>query len=513
MAGQKTFTYKIVTVVNQSPLVALQKTLASINISLNTISINFTKLGSTVKNSMGTAKGGVNDLTNSIKNLALAFGALGVAKFAIGGAVDFGKKVIEAGKFRQSAVLGLEQSYAGRGESIFGDLINIANKTPADTKPLLEFANSLSPALKGNEEVLKKLTLLRADFEAKGAPQSVLDSLTSVLLTSLGGAKPEVTADAIQKVGGKQKYLEALGKVLGITETNPALLNKAINNAANLGKISASAYTQAYVNFSNEYLGQSKIGETSLRMASGSIAGALSNFNSVLDNMLFTTKLEDMPGIKAFTGVLNKVTEILTSKEFQRGLEDIITNIFKPFTSLTSEQIFTKMMLFKDLLIGISKVLGELADRLLKIFTAGSVTDALKQTLVGLKDLFRYIGAIIGQGVRAAFFGGGQDIINSFEGNKGSGSPGSLNIPDNGQKIRVGGIFIGSDDLQAPQPVKPFRMDQDIHVPGQFSVVNNVTVHGNGDANQIANAVGGATTKSIENQSQKKLLRQAGKSK
>lgn len=504
--AEATFKYKVVVDVQGSALKSLDAQLKKLTSSILQIS-NLTKtVGKNLDNMSIGGKNSVQKLVDSVKNLGAA---LLVVK-GIELTMDFGKKVIEAAKFRQTAVLGLEQGYKGRGETIFQDLISIANKTPADTKPLLEFANTLAPALKDNEETLKKLVLLRADLEAKGAPISALENLSSALLQTLGGSKPEVGGNAIALLGGKDKYNQFLGKELGIVEDNPALLAKKIEKQKNLGKITAQAYTNAYVKFANDYLGQANIGDTSIKMATGSVAGALSNFSSVLDNMLFSIKLEDMAGIQSFIKVLTQITNILTSKAFQSGLAEIINDLFSGFNNLANnpERILLAMRGFLAIVKEIAHVLGSVFEFITKIATARSLDEALMDIVVSLKDVLVYVGKLIGEGIRIAFFG--DDTPNPKA--KPGAAPPKLDFNTPGQKF-------GQKLLDDAKPSLPADMawmnkiDWNNTKPAPTVINHHVEVHGNANPDEVKKASTEGLMTAIEKARMMNQLRKGGKSK
>lgn len=510
MAGDKVFRYKVVvSVVDDRSLSKLESSIKKIGEGVKLLSKRQKEAAEGFSKLSLIGGDGFEKLIEKVKKLGFQLLVIKGITASIGAAFDFGKKVIDAGKFRQTAVLGLEQSFKGRGEGIFQDLIKVANKTPADTKPLLEFANTLTPALKGNEETLKKLTLLRADFEARGAPTSVLDSLSSVLLTSLGGAKPETTADAIQKIGGATLYNKFLGKELGITENNPAILAKKINDAKKEGKITAQAYTQAYVNFANEYLGQSKIGESSVKFAQGSLAGALSNFSSVLDNLLFSIKLEDQPGIKAFVKVLNNLSEIITGPEFQKGIELIINQLFGGFENLAKnpERIRQGMLALLATVKEIATWFGKIFDWITKIATASSASEALLDVVNGIKEVFIYIGELIGAGIKAAFFG--KEIGPALPLKPGE-RPADTHLLGN-TKLSEADTTSFANGLGLKIRPDITKSGQEYTTDNPIVISNNIVVNGDANPEQVAKAAESGTASGIDKAQKKKQLRKAGK--
>ena len=533
MASNKTFNYKVIVSVQNQQLQALQASLTKLTGTFNALATQQIALTKSLTSTFKAGKSEAEGLLSTIKGLVVGFGALKLASLGI----DFGKKIIEAAKFRQTAVLGLEDSYKGRGENIFQDLIGIANKTPADTKPLLEFAKTLTPALKGNETALKQLVLLRADLEAKGVSQSVLDSIPSVLLTSLGGGKPETSADAIQKLGGAQAYNLALGKQLGIKDTNPAILSKKINEYKEAGKINASAYTNAFIKFSNEYLGQSKLGETSIKMASGSIAGALSNIASVFDNLLFSVDLENIPGIKAFVGVLNQISSIVTSKPFQEGIANIIQNLFGGFETLANNPERIKAGLESLLVVAqqIAKVFGQIFEWIAQIATSKNLAEGLEKIVDGLANVFKKIGFFIAQGINQALFGAASPVEAAYKAVKEPTNDVGASYPTVEDPAGLFGEGGYTPDMNGPSDggttpsKKPSNatlketgealkgmLDNTISLfrgPSEkVSVTNNITVNGSANADDVARAASAGTTNALDKARKKNELRKAGRS-
>lgn len=517
MAASKTFTYKVVTVVNVDPLKALDNALKGIassmtklSTSLVNLSNSFSKMGEGFKKTFSGAKSEVEKLTDALKIAAAA----GAALWAAGKVWDFGKKVLDAARFRQTAISSMDIFYQGRGSAIFGNLINMANKTPADTKPLLEFAQQLSGS-NLSERQLNKLTTLRADIEAAGASTSTMESMASVFMSAAGGGAPELGSDFIQKFLGKDRYVRYQAKAAGISDWetgNLENLNKKVNDARKSGKLSGTAMVQGLEEAALARMQQSKIGEMSAKMATGSIAGAMSNLSNVIDNMLFTTDFENIPGIKALVKAINEVVETLTGPEFQGALKDIITYVFSPFTKLKSGDVKSGMMWLLDTAKQIWVWLGkayEFLKRLLFTDTGGAFLDIIEKA----KDAFIYLGGLIGQGIRSTIFGGTAKAPESKKGSSGGwdegegGSP--LPEPKPGEGARIGGVWYTKEELDAMNPGgTPTAQPQ---APAPIVVTNNVTVNGDADPQEIAKAAGDGTTTAIQKSNNQKKLIKAGR--
>jgi len=500
MAASKTFKYQVVTVVNVDPLKALDNALKGIANSVSSLSKSFTNLGKGLSGSMKGAKDSVKDLTDSLKTLALAAGALGALKWAAGGVFDFGKKIIEAAKFRQTAVASLDLFYEGRGQGIFKNLINMANKTPADTAPLLQFAQQLSGSNLSERE-LNKLTTLRADVEAAGGSQSTLDSMANVFMTAAGGGAPELGSDFIQKFLGKDRYVRYQAKAAGIKDYatgNLEQLNKQVNDARKSGRLNGAAMVQGLEEAALSRMKSSAIGDMSERMAKGSIAGALSNLSNVFDNMLFSTDFENMPGIKAFVKVINEVVDALTGPEFQGALKDVITMLFKPFESLKEGTVKGAMLWLLNAAKEVWVFLGKAYDFIKKLLVTDTA-GALKDVFVASGDAFVYLGKLIGKGIKASFFGGDDETPAPREG--------SIEPPKPGEAKRVGGIWVSGEDFPDMNPPTPVGATP----AGPVVVNNHIEVNGNADPTEVKNAAESGTKAALDKANKMKDLRKAGR--
>lgn len=504
MAASKTFTYKIVTAVNINPLQALNTALTTVANSVNNLNKAIFSFGKNFKSNINGAKTQVSDLTDSLKKLALTLGAIGAIKYVAGSVFDFGKKVVEAAKFRQTAVSSLDLFYNGRGGAMFGNLINMANKTPADTKPLLDFATQLSGS-GFSEKQLNKLTALRADVEASGANTSVMDSMASVLMAAAGGGAPELGSDYIQKFLGKDRYVRYQAKAAGVNDWeggNLEQLNKKVNDARKSGKLTGTAMVQGLEEAALDRMKSVRIGDMSERMAKGSIAGAMSNLSNVFDNMLFTTDFENMPGIKAFVKVVNEIVETLTGPEFQGALKDVIGALFKPFESFKEGAIKGAMMWLLETAKALWTWLGK-AYEFLKKLLVSDTAGALKDIFVASADAFVYLGKLIGKGIKASFFGGGDDDAPVNHGGS------AIEPPKKGEAVRVGGVYLTEDDLDLD---KPRPIPAGMEGPQPIIINNHVEVNGDADPKEVAKQVESGTTSALNKSKAQKNLRKAGRS-
>ena len=502
--AEKVFKYRIVTQVDGKPLQTLENSLKNISSSLTNVNLGFSKLGNNIKSTMKGAKSDAEGLLSTLKGIAGVTAAIGAAGFVFSKVWDFGKAVVGAAKFKQTAISSLEVFYGDRSKNIFGNLIDIANKTPADTQPLLAFAQQLSGS-RFSERQLGKLTTLRADVEAGGGSQSVLDSMANVFMSAAGGGAPELGSDYIQKFLGKDRYVRYQAKAAGISDWetgNLSQLNKKVNSARDSGKLTATAMVQGMEEATLSRLKQSKVGDMSKKIAQGSLAGALSNISNVFDNMLFSMDLDKAPGIKAFVKVLTNISDILLSPEFQTGLGEIVESIFKPFETFANspDRIKTFITWIKNAFVAIGSVVGKLMDFFAKLSTANSFSEGIMTVIKSLESVFVYIGQLIGKGIKFAMFGGGP---------KEPSVPSTLRTASGDLDTKAADKL--SKDLfpQVPKP-NPNQTLLD-NMNGRGVVVNNhIEVHGDGDPKQIAKEVSGATKSALDKSQQQKNLIKSG---
>lgn len=499
--AEKVFKYRIVTQVDGKPLQSLQNNLKAISSSLTNVNSGFSKLGVNINNAMKGAKSGAEGFLSTLKGIAGVTAAIGAAGFVFSKVWDFGKAVVDAAKFKQTAVSSLDIFYKDRGKNIFSNLIDIANKTPADTKPLLSYAQQLSGS-GFSERELEKLTILRADVEASGASQSILDSMANVFMTVAGGGAPELGSDFLQKFLGKN-FTRYQAKQIGVKDWqtgNLESLNKQVNDARKSGKLTTTAAIQGLYEASLARMNQSKIGDMSEKIAKGSLAGALSNISNVFDNMLFSIDLDKAPGIKAFVKVLNNISDILLSPEFQKGLGEIVDSIFKPFETFAKnpERIKTFLTWMKKTLVFIADVIGKLLDYWSKLATAKTFNEGLMTVIKSMEAVFIYIGQLIGKGLKFAIFGGGPEE------------------PSTPSPIRTANGSLDTDAVSQlskdviPQVESPNPNQALLDFMHGTSVTNNITVNGNGDPKEIAEEVSGATKSALDKAQQQKNLRKSG---
>lgn len=519
--AEKTFKYKVVVDVSAANgLKTIENSIKNITNGFNNLSKVQKNAFNSLNNSLTGTNNSLEKTINNVKNLGLALLTVksigGLLQASLSVAFDFGKKVVDAARFRQGTVGSLERFFPGQGKNIFKDTIDLANRTPADTKPLLQFEQQLAGA--GiSEETLKKLTLLRADVEAGNATQSQLDSMATVFQTAAGGSAPEVGNDFIQTFIGKSQYQRQLAKQLGMKDyaTAPDIkIEKTIADARKAGKLTGNEYTNALVEAANARLKQTSIGQISRETAQGSIAGALSNFNNVFDNMLLSVDLDQMPGVKAFIKVINQVTEILSSKQFQTGLENIIDELFGGFKELAAnpERIADGMKAFLAVLKEVAKVLGEIFSWIAKIATADSFEEALVDIVRGMKDVFIYLGELIGAGIKAALFGGP-----SVEQKKAAEKA----YTDVHTPVGSPSLGINRDEMNQLQSRLGFKVDPKAKVDGgqtfdadhPFVISNNIVINGNADPTKTKEAVESGTKSGIDKAAAKHQLRKAGKAK
>ena len=511
MANEKTFKYKIVTQVDGSAIKNLEIALKSITLSINSVSDNFKKLGNTVDGTIKNSKSQIDSLVSSLKGVVTVFGAISLAKSVMEGIFDFGKTVIEAAKFKQIMSSTIDVFYPGRSGSIISNSIDIGNKTPSDTKPLLTRVQSLlSSGL--SERQLGKAESYLADIEANGGGTDVLDSAVLAMKAIAGGGAPEIGSSIIEKYLGKSNYIRYQAKAAGVKnwETgNLDDLNKKVNDARKTGKLTAIASLQGFEEAGLKKTKTTSIGDFAINQAKGSIAGAISNFSSILDNMLLSTDLDKIPGIKALVKLLNSISTTLQTPEFQGGLAEIINSIFAPIETLANNPTKIKALLttVKNAFVEIGSILGKVLDFFTQLFLAKSMESALIKVVQGLKDVLTYIGTIIGEAIWQGI--SGKKTSEQIEREQGEKELKEETDRKNKHIVeKIGGVELSetdSDNLKNRFGLTKESVDQPI------TIINNINAPG-GDPKEVAKATESGTTDALQKSSQKSNLRKAGRS-
>jgi len=504
MAASKTFKYQVVTVVNIDPLKALDNALKGIANSVSSLSKAFSSMGKGLSNSMSGAKDSVKDLTDSLKGLALAAGALGAIKWVAGGVFDFGKKIIEAAKFKQSALTTLGTFYGDKNKDIFGGALKVATMGPADTKPLLDRTFKLASSGFSAYQLGKIQTLL-SDVEGGGGNESVLDGMVQAFNAIAGGGRPELGSSFITDFVGKSRFARYQAKAAGVKDWqtgNLDELNKKVIELQRSGKFSPTASTQGLEEALNDKLKQNFIGETSTKQSKTSLAGALSNLSSVWDTLALSMDFDKIPGIAKFRDIINEISETLTSDAFKGALNDIITKMFGPLESIKAGDTTKFLLGLLDKAQKLWEWLGKAWDFMKRLLVTDS-GGALKDIFMASADAFKYLGKLIGEGIRSSFnpFGSSSEEESTVA----SGAKSAAAGAGVGSILRAGSVVAVDVDPNSVMSVEG----------GQSKAPTNITtymtINGNANPEEVKNAAESGTKSALEKANKMKDLRKAGR--
>lgn len=430
--AEKVFKYKVVTQVDTSPLKALEKALQSINSSFNMIEKGFTKTFSLMKGGIKGVTDSISKLTNSLKGLgsvggtsmqnlfasvgklAAGFAAVQLAVGALKGTFGFFTGILDKISFKESTVKSLDLFFKGRGKDMFASYIDLANKTTADTEPLVARSKMLAGTGFSERQIYKTLAG-SADLEAfagggeKG--KEIGDQYAVAMKILSGGGRLEVGTDLIQKVIGTVNLTRQTAKAAGIKnwESGPIMeLRKKIDAMRNSGKltpkIAATGLEQAALTTTKS----SALGDYTREMSKGTMMGALSNFKNAWDNLLLSQDFDKIPGIKGFINFLSKLSDFLSGKGMSKNMANIIEAIFKPFQKFEGENSEQTLKKFFDWLeekaLKIADYFRKVYDYINGLLEKETGADALLQVVEDLSSVFVKIGSYIGEGVKNAIF-------------------------------------------------------------------------------------------------------------
>ena len=361
---------------------------------------------------------GITALTIAFKGLKTVIGGVyDILQTAGGGLKSFFTSVIDAAQFKQDALFLLNRKYQGQGKELFGDIVDLAGLTPSDTEPLLKASLAMSNAFK-NIPDLKKMLLLFADVQTTpfGKDPAYMEGFVKAFTRVAEAGKFEFSLDFL--TNKRSMINKALAQELKINEKNDVLLQKKLDKLDREGKITRQMKLDALIAATNEDLGQKRVGQTALGAAQGSLSGAVSNFQNVLKDSLLKLDFENSSGIASFRNFLVDVTEIIKSEEFRKSISMLVEDVFGVFKKVNLEDIKAFFMVVRDAMKEIGVIFKGIFETVLGFFRGGAnIKNLFTQLVVSLKDVFIYIGRLIGKSIWAAIRGGteNEEELRRFE--------------------------------------------------------------------------------------------------
>lgn len=411
--SDKIFRYRIVVEAVDKPLKDMQQHLKAITDAFNKQIDGIRKTNDAINGLANTYKKfEVGKLAISGLSSALS-GVSGIASKGIDAMKDFGSSALDAMQFRERSIFSLGQAF-GDGKKRLQELVDIANTTTLDTRPVVEMANAFGTAFKSFEDV-KKLAILGGDVLHRFP--NLGEQYTSAVQKAGAGAMLEAGSDLVRALeGGYNGYKKEIAKQLGLKGKDLDNLTKVdafISAAKKTGKLTGRELTRALVESLKAGLQIKNIGDNTIAAAEGSLVGAVSNFRSAFESLFITVPWEEYAGFKNLATFLNNITQGLNSQEVRDAIGNAFNDIFAPLKEINESGLIQKFFTqtLPPLIQSVGKYLkdafGWFTDLLTgKVSVGETFRRGLAGALTALKDLFIYIGELVGKGFMITFKGG-----------------------------------------------------------------------------------------------------------
>lgn len=410
--SDKVFKYKILVEAFDKPLKDMQNALKSITDGFKQQREEIKKVTQAVDSLAGTYKKfEVGKMAFSGIKAGLS-GVVGIASKGIDTMQDLGKTALDSMQFRERSIFSLGKAF-GNGEQRLQEIVDLANISTLDTKSAVGMVNALSASFKDFEDV-KKILVLGADVLYK-FPQ-LGEQYTTAMQQASAGVMVEAGSDLVKVLHGSMPgYKKEIAKVLNGGKVVDSLTKaeELIKRAKANGTLTGRVLTQALAESLKKGLGMQNIGDWSIKAASSSLTGAVSNFESVFESLLITVPWEKYAGFGNLTKFLNKLTESINSKEVRDAIGNAFNDMFAPLAVINDSGNIKKF--FTETLPPLIRKVGEifkgafgwLADLLSGRESIGaSVRIAMLKIVNGLKDVLIYLGELIGMGIKSVIMGG-----------------------------------------------------------------------------------------------------------
>lgn len=349
--------------------------------------------------------------------------ALGVFKSALSGVLGLFSKGIELGSdlfssaingqvFKQSTLIAFKTFFKSQEEAQrqYNHLFDVGEITPG-TAERLKSATLKFAASGFSLPEIDTLQGLYADAQALGGTENG-DNFASAIskIKNQGRLTGEALRfESIEKVGVGDILLD-LGKKLKITG-NPQDIKKKVNKLVSKGAIDSNLAITAIRDVSNAKLGNTKAGEYAIKLGRESLEGALSNVKEGFENLFRRLDLTNIPSLQQF---LSNISSALKDPKTINKLEEAIDNLLGKLGSFSEKDFVSIFQTVSSVILSVSNALGVIFNYIQKIREQGFST-IFTDAIEGSKDLFIYIGTLLGQAIKESFLGGGDDIVREFE--------------------------------------------------------------------------------------------------
>lgn len=469
---------------------------------------------------------GINDALSQVSKLTpfiklsaqinIAKGALGLFKSALGGVVGLLEKGFDLGKsfigqalqgqgFKQQTIFAFEKLFKSReeAEKQYANVFKIAGSTPGTAEGLVNATTKFAGARFSQPEI-DTLQGLYADIQAfKG--EETASRLTDTISKIKGQGKltgESLRDEAINVIGREPIELE-IGKRLKLTG-KPEEIKKQVEALISKGKVAPNVAIGAIVSASKGLLGEQKTGEYAKGLASTSVLGALSNVEEAIPNLFRTISVKSLPSLTSF---LVSISDAFQDEGFKTSIASSLDALFEPLKKIKKEDIVEVFKKIGKAIEYAGKLAGSAFEKLLDIINdiskkgIGSfLTDTLSSAVTGLKDLFLYLGRLLGKAVLESLprilggGGGGADVdasIKAFEDKTAAAkavqeSLGEDGLPKNAPSVGQSALSVVGLPSVAPGSST-----------GNIVVNNNIHVEGEANADEIAAKAGEKTKAAV----------------
>lgn len=452
----------------------------------------------------------VNPFIKLLSQITVASVAMKVFKGIVQGVVYLLKTGFEVGKglldkvisgqvFKQSTLIAFKTFFKSQEEAQkqYQHLFDVGELTPGTAEGLKGATLKFAAAGFSLPEI-DTLQGLYADAQALGGLENGENFASAISKIRNQGRLTGETLrfESIEKVGVGDILLD-LGKKLKITG-NPEDIKKKVNKLVSKGAIDSNLAISAIRDVQNSKLGNNLAGEYAIKQGRESLEGALSNVQEGFDNLFRKLDLKNIPILQQF---LTNFADALKDPDVKRKLEETINLLLGKLQDFTKEDFIKALNLAASALQIVGNAISSVYDYIKKIKNEGFGV-IFEDAVVGLKDLFIYIGAIIGKGIRASIFGNEGGIIQQFD-EKHQKSlppppPPPLNPPGKSDAVTLPSgevIELTQNSPFGPSPFSPPPGEAKTRPDGSIIVTVNVDASNSGSPQAVGEAVSKAAGK------------------
>lgn len=295
------------------PLQAIEKQATAVNNTLE-------RLEKLAAGGVGLAKmaAGVGLAIGGLMALKTAAGAaLGILEKCAEGAVEFGKSVVDATRFRSQNISGLDLFLgAGKGEGVFNKALEFGKYLPMDEREVVKQVRELAAAGYQGKR-LEAVNAALADVQALQGDASK-DNLLFHFKRLQNEAKPDakdVKMAAIDTGVGMAGIFREIYRAQGMALPADAKSTKGLfkmeeqyEKWKRAGKVSGQDVADAILRaIQDRYDGGGGLGTAAVERGDKTLGGLLSNLKAAPERFLMQMQLERMPGIRSVMDFIKRL--------------------------------------------------------------------------------------------------------------------------------------------------------------------------------------------------------------